>query len=228
MIALARVHAQRSFPKKHDFHLRAEPIAPYDTSLWSSTYDRGHDLELTDLQEYYQLNPDPYLEDGIRRDLYINIIFNKIQLPKFCAGSFTVTLVIDGIRSLDWAQRSLWHKHFIELDDKIIYCPNHPLYCPEASIPTVSRYQNQCEFDIDQKSQLMERYIYQNPAWQQFTDIAKSNDDSNYFLPISALFNLDQLVQHFTNIAQILNWSDFDCQILSTVQKSWMDSQLSY
>lgn len=227
---LLQIYARRSFPKNHLYHLRAEPMAPYDTSLWSSTYNRGQQLEMSDLLCYYQNKPDQYLSQGIEKKLWINFIFNKINLPKFCNQAFVVTLMIDSTRALDWAQRSLWSKHFVELSNKIIYCPNHPLYCPESSIATVLQYKNQCEFDVSQKSYLMEKYILKNPLLADFTNQEKliTNQPNHYCIPISALFDSSSLVNHMQTIATQLQWQKFDATLILDIHKNWMQAQLPY
>lgn len=226
-IQLVKAHAQRSFPKNHSHHLRSEPIAPYDTTLWSSTYARGEELELSDLRKYYQQTPDRYLEDAIKQDLWINIIFNKMTLPKFCSSARIVTLMIDNQLSLNWVQKSLWQKHFIEDDHSIIYCPNHPLYCPEESVPTVIKYNNQCEFDIGQKNKLLQQHIIDNPMLKEFA-LCKFDSQNNHTIPVSALFDLDRLLDNLDMISRKWHWVKFDPQIVSAIHQSWIDSQIPY
>src|SRR5210317_295955 len=36
----------QSFPKDHTQHLRNEPIQPFNTDLYSTSYDRGNDVTL--------------------------------------------------------------------------------------------------------------------------------------------------------------------------------------
>ena len=38
------VYCDRVFPSDHSLHMLNEPLVPYCTDLYSSTFDRGHDV----------------------------------------------------------------------------------------------------------------------------------------------------------------------------------------
>ena len=224
----------RSFPKDHRSHMSMEPICPYDTELWSSTYHRGENVTRNKLVDYYSDNKDKYLMDGCNQNLITNLIFNKPQLPKFCAGSKTVTILIDNRRSLRWLRKTLWSKHFLEAEGKIIYAPDHPLYCSMKSLPTILKFKNQSEFPISEKFSLMKKHLYRNTIIEKFQDPSnfKEIDDqleiNNYNIPLSSFFRFDDFVFHMDKMMEQFAMLPMKKDLVKIMFDTWNRVQIPY
>lgn len=224
---LLATYAQRHFPTNHDYHLRFEPIAPYDTTMWSSTYDRGSNLTMSDLVDYYTNKTDHYLSQAASSDLYVNYIFNRPTLPKFCEQAKIVTIIIDNEQTLQWTFKTLWAKHFIETDSKIIYCPDHPLYCPESSVLSVLKYGNPCEFDKSHKPRLLDQYVYNNAMVRDYQNASKFNlNANNYNINLSCLFDVDSLIYQISLLFDSWNMSMINHDLIVLLHQHWISAQI--
>lgn len=224
----------RSFPEDHRLHMSTEPICPYDTELWSSTYARGETVTKTELINYYSIGKDKYLIDGCNQNLITNLIFNKPQLPKFCEGSKTVTVLIDNPRSLRWLRKTLWSKHFLQTEGKIIYAPDHPLYCSMKSLPTILKFKNQSEFPISEKFSLMKKHLYCNPNVEKFQDPSNFRDIddrlriNNYNIPLSSFFRFDDFIFHLDKMMEQFTMTPMKKDLVRIMFDAWNRVQIPY
>jgi hypothetical protein len=84
---LVEHYFNRSFFIDHSSSLRNEPHCPYNTDLYSVSYERGNDVALEQLLAHaYYVNDARFL-DSWHKNRLLNLIFNKPQTPRFCDGN---------------------------------------------------------------------------------------------------------------------------------------------
>ena len=227
-------YVNRSFPKDHSQYLRAEPMVPYNTDLYSVGYPRGDDVTLDQYVDYAQKKNDIRLFTTITNKLLTNLVFHRPTLPKFCHASKAVTITVTTDKEKKWLFNTLWSKHFLEIKNKIYYIPSDPEYCNFQSLPTVLRFNNQYCFPMEQKNQLYQQYVvadstnsyYFNP--ERFTEVDNANNIDNVFIKLSDILNADQFGSAISTIFAQLGLENFNSGLISQMHKIWLSRQIPY
>jgi hypothetical protein len=220
-ITLAYCH--RVFPIDHNLHMEKEPMVPYCTDLYSSTFDRGQDVTV---KQYWQQN-DIRLHECKIQNLYANVIFNKPNLPVFCNGAKVLTVLLTTKQEQDWVHQALWSKHFIKQDDKIIYSPSSPLHCHLSAVPKLLHYQPKYCFEASERDELYNRYILNNSTILEYTQPhSRFNDNvDNMFLNISDLFLVDRFIAKVEKVFSKFDLGKLDSDLVVEMHKVWWSRQ---
>lgn len=227
-------YINRSFPKDHSQHLRAEPMVPYNTDLYSVSYLRGDNVTLDQYVDYAQKKNDSRLFTTITNELLTNLVFHRSTLPKFCYASKAVTITVTTDEEKKWLFNTLWSKHFLEIKNKIYYIPSDPEYCNFQSLPAVLRFNNQYCFPMEQKKQLYQKYVvtnsnnsyYFNP--ERFTEVDNVNNIDNVFIKLSDILNADQFNSAISTIFAQLGLENCNSDLINQMHKIWLSRQIPY
>lgn len=227
-------YAERSFPVDLALHLQNEPMVPYNTDLYSSTYERGIDTTLSQFIEHAGAVNDILFLNAVKQGKFVNLIMNKPFLPKFCYGAKTVTILVETKKELDWLHRTLWAKHYLEQGNYIYYLPDHPRYCSFKNLPTVLKFNNPYQFSIEQKEQIIQEKIvhseichyYQNQS--NFSVIDQDYGIDNIFIPLSCFFNIDSFLKHIDQIFVEFGLGDPDVELIKKIHSIWTSRQEAY
>jgi hypothetical protein len=227
-------YVNRSFPKNHSQHLRAEPMVPYNTDLYSVGYPRGNDVTLDQYVNYAQKKNDIRLFNCADQNFLVNLIFNKPILPMFCQHSRAVTITVTTDKEKQWLFNTLWSKHFLEIKNKIYYIPSDPEYCNFQSLPTVLRFNNQYCFPLEQKEQLYQKYVvnnYTNDYYfkpERFAEIDDANSINNVFIKLADILNTDRFNSAILTIFSQLGLENPNISLISQMHKIWLSRQILY
>jgi hypothetical protein len=227
-------YVNRSFPKDHSQYLRAEPMVPYNTDLYSVSYPRGNDVTLDQYVDYAQKKNDSRLLNCISQNLLVNLIFNKPTLPVFCQNNQAVTITVTTDKEKQWLFKTLWSKHFLETDTEIYYLPSDPEHCSFQSLATVLKFDNQYRFPISQKNQLYQEYVinnytnsyYFNP--EKFTEFDVANNIDNVFIKLSDILSADRFNSVIPTVFSQLGLENPSSTIISQMHKIWLSRQIPY
>lgn len=227
-------YINRSFPKDHSRYLRAEPMVPYNTDLYSVGYPRGNDVEFDQYINYAREKNDIRLFNCMDKNFLVNLIFNKPILPKFCQNSQAVTITVTTDKEKQWLFKTLWSKHFLETDSEIYYLPSAPDYCNFQSLPTVLRFNNQYCFSIEQKEQLYQKYVINNYtnnyyfAPEKFTEFDNANHIDNVFIELADILNAERFNSAVLSIFKQLGLENLNLDLVSQMHKIWLSRQIPY
>jgi hypothetical protein len=227
-------YTERSFPVDSLLHLQNEPMVPYNTDLYSSTYERGIDITLSQFVEHACAINDVLFLNAVKQGKFVNLIMHKPFLPKFCYGSKTVTVLVETKKELNWLHRANWAKHYLEQENYIYYLPNHPQYCNFKNLPTVSKFSNPYQFPIEQKEQIIQEKIvhseicqyYQNQT--NFSVIDPAYNIDNIFIPLSCFFNVDRFLKHIDQIFVEFNLGNPNVELIKKIHSIWLSRQVMY
>jgi hypothetical protein len=227
-------YVNRSFPVDHTQHLKSEPMVPYNTDLYSTSFFRGNDVSL----DQYFLNAihkqDARILKCINFDLQTNLIFNKPQIPLFCNNSKAITVSLTSQQEKEWLYKTLWSKHFLETDTEIRYIPDDPHHCSFYSLVSVLTYKNPYCFPVADKDKLYQEYIINNHtnSWYFDTDRFFEYDTThcidNIFIKLDEILVVEKFL---LAIEQIFNYHklgipNFD--LIQKMHKIWMSGQITY
>ena len=227
-------YVSRSFPKDHSQYIRAEPMVPYNTDLYSVGYPRGNDVTLDQYIDHAQKKNDVRLFNCVDQNLLINLIFNKPILPMFCQNSQAVTITVTTDKEQQWLFKTLWPKHFLETDTGIYYLPSAPEYCNFQSLPTVLRFDNQYCFPIEQKEQLYQKYVVNNHTNsyyfdpEKFTEFDVANNIDNVFIKLSDILSAERFDSVIPTVFSQLGLENFNSNLVSLMHKIWLSRQIPY
>jgi len=84
---LVREYTKRSFPINPKYHMLSEPIAPYNTDLYSSSYPRGNEVTLHEFLTHAREVNDTSLLQIIDSKHKCNLVFHKPNVPRFAEGA---------------------------------------------------------------------------------------------------------------------------------------------
>jgi hypothetical protein len=226
-------YVKKSFPKDHKFHMVQEPIAPYDTSLYSSSYSRGHNLTIAELKQHAIVNNDSRFLTAVKQNKFINLIMNKPLLPEFCRNSYVVTILTESTQEINWVHRTLWSKHYLENNNEIYYLPDHPEYCSLKSLDTVLKFQNPCVFSLEQKKQLIIDKIINNPTGHyyknstNFSTIDHGMEINNIFIPLKCFFESKEFINKIQEIFEAFEFGTLDQSLIKELHSQWLSIQLN-
>lgn len=231
---LVIAYTEQSFPKESKFHMQKEPIAPYNTDLYSSSYSRGNDITLTQFIDHAFIVNDTALINAAEQNRYVNLIMNKPFLPVFCYNSQVVTITTESEQELNWLYRTLWAKHFLEENNSVHYLPDHPLYCNFKNLPTILKYNNPCTFPLSEKNQLIQEKIINNHTCEyyknqnNFSAIDRDYGVENIFIPLASFFNFDEFLDRITEIFLQFNLGQPKVDLIQQIHTIWLARQISY
>ena len=227
-------YVSRSFPIDHSMHLRAEPMVPYNTDMYSAGFPRGNNLTLDQYLEHACVTQDFRLLRAIDNNLTINLAFHKPQVPNFCHGSDVVTITVTTKQEQEWLYKTLWSKHFLEIDDTIRYLPSDPYYCNYNSLVPVLTFNNPYLFTKQDKDEVYEKYIindhtnswYFDPdQFQTFDSTCKLN---NHFVSLDEILSVDKFLNAIKRIFDNFHLGNPDLLLIEQMHQIWMSRQIHY
>lgn len=217
-------YCNRSFPKNHAHHVKNEPMVPYNTSLYSTTFPRGNNVT----PEQYWSQKDARIKYCVDNNLMLNLIFNKSELPLFCKNSKVVTIIATTKEEQEYLDCLLWNKHFIETENEIIYTPNSISHCSINAIPNLLKYKPQWKFDKNQKDKIYNDMIVNNKTKKQYIDksLFDNNNHDNIFLNLKDIFDHEKFLQEIEKIFDLHNLGSVNYKLISKMHKLWLDRQI--
>lgn len=227
-------YTEQSFPEEPKFHMQKEPIAPYNTDLYSSSYSRGANLTLEEFVDHAHDVGDTKFIHAVEQNKCVNLIMNKPFLPAFCHGSQVVTVTTESASELNWLHRTLWSKHFLEENNNIHYLPDHPLYCNFKNLPTILKYNNPCTFLLSEKNQLIQEKIINNHTCEyyknrnNFSAIDRDYRVENIFISLESFFNFNEFLARITEIFSQFNLGQPNVNLIQQIHTIWLARQLAY
>lgn len=222
-------YVRRSFPTNPAEHVQKEPMCPYNTDLFSSTYDRGSDVASKELLDHAVAVNDRFFINAYSREKYINLIMHRSSLPAFCSDAKIVIVTTETAQEIKWLHSTLWNKHFLEDRDKIYYIPDHPMYCNFKSLPKILEYKNPFVFPAADKQKIIQEKIVNNHN-AEFYKCSKNfvKNDNNYYIPLSSFFDFENFSQHIEQIFKQFDFSGLDLKLLKSMHSLWVNCQIPY
>ena len=220
-------YVRRSFPADHNTHLANEPMVPYPTHLYSTGYPRGNDVT----SDQYFSEANARLDKCLLDNLLANIVFHKPNIPEFCRGSKTVTILTRTAQELTWLHKTLWSKQFIEQDDQIIYSPASPEHCSFSSLKTILEYQPEFRFALNEKQILMDKYVVNDHTapWYKDPNCFKEHDLAlelnNYFVDLRNFFDTNTFINMAQETFAYFDLGALDVPLVSEMHKIWWSRQ---
>jgi hypothetical protein len=224
----------RSFPAEHSLYLRSEPMVPYNVDLYSVGYPRGNEVTLDQYLGHAETKPDLRLLSAIGKNLKINLIFNKPQVPVFCNGSDIVTVTVTSDQEKDWLWKTLWSKHFLEDGDTIRYLPSDPDYCSFYSLAAVLTFNNPYRFSKAAKEELYNSYVVHNHTnhWyfdpDKFVHYDTQHQHNNIFIRLEEILVAGKFLSAIAQIFQRLGLGNPDLDLISQMHEIWLSRQIPY
>jgi len=219
-------YCHRAFPKDHNLHTQNEPMVPYSTDLYSSTFDRGQDVTF----DQYCGQNNIRFKECTKQKLHANIIFNKSKLPVFCNNAKVLTVLLTTEQEQNWVYKALWSKHFIENKDTIIYSPSSPMHCHLSTVPKLLEYKPEFCFDISRKQELYKEYILNNKTVVQYKQPHDlfNNNVNNMFFNISDLFDVDLFIATMEKVFDKFDLGILNSVLVSEMYQLWWSRQSSF
>jgi len=225
-------YVRRSFPVDHTLHLQNEPMVPYCTDLYSTGYTRGQETTLEQYLNYAQKIKDIRLDACMEKNLLANLIFHKLEIPIFCQGAPVVTVLVNTSEEKNWLHRTLWSKHFAEIDNRIHHLPSDPNYCSFVSLPTVLKFHNDYHYDINEKDRLFNKYILEHSGERWYTNpnnvtkFDNLNNLNNKFINLKDFFELDTFINTMSSLFNYFNLGTLNKSLVSNMYNIWWGRQL--
>lgn len=227
-------YVRRSFPLNHSQHLMSEPMVPYNIDLYSTGFSRGNDLTLTRYLEHADKKQDVRLFRAVDNNLIMNLVFNKPQVPIFCHGSDVVTITVTTKQEQEWLYKTLWSKHFLEIDETIRYLPSDPYYCNYNSLVPVLTFNNPYLFTKQDKDKLYEKYVINNHTnpWyfdpDQFEVFDLDHKLNNLFVRLDEILSVDKFLNAVKRIFNKFHLGDPDLLLIEQMHQIWVSRQIHY
>lgn len=226
-------YIRRSFPKNLKYHLMNEPMAPYNSDLYSCSFDRGNDVTLDELISHATEVNDSRLVALLTSNIKCNLSFHKPNIPRFCRESSVVTILVETAEEQEWLRRTLWNKHFVETDQEINYIPNDPMLCNLKSLPLVLKFQNEYKFSIARKDEIYKRYVVNDHTnkWyfdrNNFIEFDNKMNIDNYFIELRDFFDEDCFLDAIQRIFHYFELGNVNVDLVSKMYNIWWSRQLS-
>jgi hypothetical protein len=221
-------YIRRSFPKNLKYHLMNEPMAPYNSDLYSCGFERGNDVSLKDLIEHATRVNDNRLLSLLGTNIRCNLIFHKPNVPEFCKRADVVTILVETKQEQEWLKKTLWNKHFVETNREIRYIPNDPKLCNFKSLPTILKFQNEYKFDLVQKDEVYEKYVVNDHTNKQYFDRNNFTEPNNHFINLRDFFSKIDFLNSVQRIFQYFNLGNVNIELVSTMYDIWWSRQYDY
>jgi len=227
-------YVSRSFPIDHSVYLRSEPMVPYNTDLYSTGLPRGNDVNLDQYLNYSRDKQDSRLLQAIDNNLTVNLVFNKPEVPKFCQNSDVVTITVTTTREQEWLFKTLWSKHFLEIDNTIRYLPSDPCYCNFRSLVPVLTFKNPYVFTKKDKEYLYKKYVINNHTnpWyfdiRHFEEFDKAYNLNNYFVSLDSILSHDKFLKTVEQLFDKFNLGNPDLVLIKEMHEIWLLRQFDY
>jgi len=218
------IYCDRSFPVDHHRHIINEPMVPYSTDLYSTTFNRGNNVTA----DQYWSQKDSRLISCVKKKLIANLIFNKSTLPKFCNGAKVLTVVVTSEHEKSWLDKTLYSKHFIESEDSIIYTPSSLDHCSLEAVPKLLEYKPQYKFPLAEKESIFKQMVKNNTTKLQYAN--KENFDNkkyhNIFFDLNYLLDRQKFIDKMSVVFQEFNLGTFNKSLVSKMHNIWLDRQI--
>jgi hypothetical protein len=227
-------YIRRSFPGDHQMALRSEPHVPYNCDLYSTSRDRGHDVDLEQYLQHARDTNDYRLLACQSQQLVCNLVFNRPQVPLFCHGMPAVSITALTKRERDWLDRTLWNKHFVTVNDEIIYAPDDVDYCNFTRLPDVIKYKNTSRWPRSHEPRLKQEFVidnftrdwYFNP--EKFRDWDSQHGIENYLIPLESFFSQDRFQHHIQGIFDRFKLGYPNLDLIETARGMWAENQCKF
>lgn len=231
---LIKHYFDRCFPLDHSLAIRNEPHCPYCTDLYSGSYPRGNDVTTEQfLAHAHQVNDTRFLNSWYQ-DRFVNLIFNKPEIPRFCDNSSVVTITIETEAEQQWVYQTLWRKHWIELEEELIYAPDNPEYCHMTTLSQVLKFNNPSRYPATEKSRLWNEFVLQNHTrhWYLDHDKFQSYDRChglhNVFIALRSFFDRDQFIHNIDHIVREFSLDPINLDLVDTMRSIWVSRQIAF
>jgi len=218
------IYCDRSFPVDHHKHAMSEPMVPYSTDLYSTTFDRGNNVTA----DQYWSQKDSRLISCVEKKLTANLIFNKSTLPKFCDGAKVLTVLVTNEHEKSWLDKTLYSKHFIETEDGIIYTPSSLDYCSLEAIPKLLEYKPQCNYPLESKDDIFNQMVKNNVTKLQYANQEDFNNKNyhNIFFDLDYLLDKQKFIDNMSRVFEEFNLGTFNKSLVSKMHNIWLERQI--
>ena len=216
-------YCNRSFPADLRYHIQCEPMVPYSTELYSTTFARGNDVTA----DQYWAQKDPRIQNCVKNELILNLIFNKSKLPSFCKNSKVITILVTTKEEQECLDQLRWNKHFIETQDEIIHTPWSIEYCSLYAIPKLLKYRPQWSFNKNQKDKIYNDMVVNNETKLPYTDknFFRNEPYQNIFLNLKDIFDEKVFISKMEEIFTELNLGSMNHGLINKMHKLWLGRQ---
>ena len=218
------VYCDRSFPKDHNKHIISEPMVPYSTDLYSTSFDRGNNVT----KEEYWSQRDSRLISCVEKKLTANLLFHKSTLPKFCDGAKVLTVLVTSEHEKSWLDKTMYSKHFIETEDSIIYAPGSLDYCSLEAVPKLLEYKPQYIFPLAEKEKIFKQMVKNNAVKPPYTDQKKFDNKKyhNVFFDLNYLLDRQKFIDKMSMVFEEFNLGTFNKSLVSKMHNIWLERQI--
>jgi hypothetical protein len=217
-------YCDRVFPTDHSQHILNEPMVPYCTDLYSTTFPRGNNVSK---KEYWAQN-DHRLELCNQQGLIANIIFNKPDLPLFCKEAKVLTVLATSEQEQNWIHKAIWSKHFIVNEKQIIYTPSSLQHCHLSAVPKLVEYKPEFQFPISQRDEVYNKYVINNPTvgfYKSQDYFADEQGIINRFFNLNKLFDSSVFLQEIESIFEEFDLGYFNKVLVKKIYNLWWSRQ---
>jgi hypothetical protein len=227
-------YTNRSFPIDKSRHLASEPMVPYNTDLYSTSFPRGNDVTLGQYIENAKLKNDFRLLNNIDSAKLSNLIVNKPIVPVFCQSANVVTIIVTTSDEKEWLFKTLWSKHFLEMTTEIRYLPADPAHCSFQSLPAILTFNNQYCFPVENKPELYHDYVVNNPTndWYfnpgKFAEHDKLAQLNNTFINLDEILVTAKFLYAITKIFDHHNLGTPNMELIQQMHQIWLSRQFPY
>jgi hypothetical protein len=227
-------YIRRGFPTNPKYHVMHEPTAPYNTELYSASFDRGNDISMDNLVDHASAVGDNRLLALIGSDMMCNLVFHKSSLPPCCKNANAVTILVND-DDRQWLANALWYKHFyVDGMDRIHHIPYDPSYCNIESLPQVLAYKNKYEYAVSDQEDVYQRYILDNHTTDAYLD--KENFRlgdrelglKNHFIQLSDFFDTSVFVKSVGGIFEECGLTGFNEKLICDIHELWWGRNAMY
>lgn len=220
-------YVRRSFPIDHSMHMVNEPMVPYNTSLYSTGYPRGNDISYKE----YCSQVDARMDLCKSKKLLANIVFHKPNIPLFCKGARTVTIMTTTKQEQSWVHNALWSKQFLETQDKIIKLDLSPTHCNLSSLPNILKFNPQFEFKLEDKEEIFNKFVVNDHCalwytdYNYFKDFDRDFELDNAFIDIKNFFDQTTFMDSVEQLFMKLNLGKPDVELIKSMHDIWWSRQ---
>jgi hypothetical protein len=227
-------YTNRSFPIDKSQHQKEEPMVPYNTDLYSTGFQRGNDVSIDQYIKNAKLKNDHSLLACIASNLTANLVFHKPNIPLFCKGSSSVTILVSSDQEKNWLYKTLWSKQFTESLSEIRHLPNDPENCNFNILPQVLTYNNDYKFPVQMKSELYDKYVvndhtndwYFNP--EKFVEHDKLAQLDNIFINLDEVLTSTKFLCAIEKIFNQFNLGTPNMELIQQMHQIWLSRQFPY
>jgi len=166
------------------------------------------------------------------KNLIANLIFHKPQIPNFCQDSSVITILNSTNEEKEWVYRTLWAKHFLEINNTIHHLPSDPDYCSFSSLATVLKFQNKYKFDSSERDKIFNEFVVNDHTneWydnkDNFTEFDTTNKINNQFINLRDFFDKNTFLLAVSNLFDYFKLGSMNTKLVSSMYDIWWSRQV--